>query len=109
MVKQWSKLPDTEVEVFCISSNSPTLGKQNLESQISVKAHVVKESPKTIFRMVQSIIWDRMPPFMNQFKASEVGNSDKLVKKNSRILFSSDKFMRIMLFVSISHGLRVGE
>lgn len=74
LLQQWVNTKDVTVETFCISTRGIVKDKEKLESQLNIKVHLVKESKRTPLRLIQSIIWDRIPPFMNDFEASGLGD-----------------------------------
>ncbi len=74
LFKYWTNIENVSVEAFCISERNLNIEKEKLESKINLKAHLVKNNPKTFFRLIKSIFWDRLPPFMNDFVASGVSD-----------------------------------
>ncbi len=74
LLKQWTAMKDLSVEVFCISNRDVILEKEKLESQLNLTAHMVKNSIQTNSRMLKSVLLDQLPPFMNNFAASGIGD-----------------------------------
>ncbi len=73
LLKAISNLPNSKVTSFSISTHNIEGDKRNLESMVFSKNIIVKKSVSTLFRRLKSVFWDGIPPFMNDFTASRIG------------------------------------
>ncbi len=83
LLKQWTKLINTDVELFYISQRDAGEDEKKLKSEVNLTIHGIKNKPRTFFRTIRSIFWDHLPPFMNDFKASGIGDNFRKACENN--------------------------
>ena len=73
LIKQLIKQTGAEISVFCIESNIPEFERDALKKTVGSRLHIVPSRPRTPASFAKSILWDHVPPYMNDFKASGLG------------------------------------
>ncbi len=74
LLRALSKLEDAKVTAFFISTHGRENDKENLMRLHNLDYFIVSKPGRTIPRVAKSILWDRIPPFLNDFKVSELGD-----------------------------------
>lgn len=74
LIKQWVKQTPAQVEVFCIAPGDPEAASRRFASQVSALCHAVPSSPRSPRTMMRAMFMKRVPPFMDDFNASGLGD-----------------------------------
>ena len=83
LIKQLLKQPDVSVEVFGISDKDPERDRRNLESQLDVSAHIVAKKPSSLITSIRAIFFERMQPFMTEYRLSGLGETFRVACERS--------------------------
>lgn len=72
-LKSFSQNQSLKTKLFCIATGKVSEDKQKIESDLGISSFMVPESDRTIYRTLKSLFIDRVPPFMNDFQYSGLG------------------------------------
>ncbi|HUC01831.1 MAG TPA: glycosyltransferase [Candidatus Paceibacterota bacterium] len=74
LIRQLLKSANVHIEVFCIAQNDPQSECDAFESRIGAQCHAVHNTHPSIESTIRGLLWGRVPPFMENFKASGIGD-----------------------------------
>jgi glycosyltransferase involved in cell wall biosynthesis len=75
LIKQLAKRAAVEIDVFCISSGDAEAARNGFESSIPAACHVSKNGRRSFISDIKAVFIKRVPPFMENFKASGIGRT----------------------------------
>jgi polysaccharide biosynthesis protein PslH len=76
LIKQLVQRIGADLEVFCISSKTgdPETLQKGFEANVRARCHVVPQRPRSFMSAARAIFLERVPPFMDDFRSSGVGD-----------------------------------
>src|SRR4051812_23079237 len=73
IIKQLARQTNAHLELFCIASEHPEIVQKESALNSLATIHVVANHTRTAMSVLRSLLFLRVPPYMNDFKSSELG------------------------------------
>jgi glycosyltransferase involved in cell wall biosynthesis len=83
LIRQLLRNRDITIDLFCIANENKKETKDMLEESLRLTAHVFIKPKKSIFISIRAIVWERVQPFMTEYKLSGLGDTFRTACEDS--------------------------